>query len=211
MDYFYRLRTNIEYKAGNIANPRERIAYLLEQDSKLADDHTLPEAISLRNRIKNMIKLAELEILQPPAPPPAKTGTNKTTRSYRWQGTPDELTALFNNIKAVLIPTNTPENDFKAIFQARPLNEIKPVRWHDNNATELIYFITMAEMNYAITRDGWEYGQDHSTHRANYVLLSECFVKNDGSKFDTKVFPQTKRNMHENLSKKKQEFIKNLF
>ncbi len=128
-----------------------------------------------------------------------KKPTVKTKCSYNWQCKPDELTEFYQKIKGTYIAKDTSEDDFKAIFEAKPLDDIKkPVRWHDENASELIYFITKLE----------EKGIIEGNNRADYVKMMACFIKSDGTPFINKQsFPSLKQKMDINLSEAKQKAI----
>lgn len=140
--------------------------------------------------------------------PAKKTPKQKT--SYRWLGTQDQLSDFCKELigKFILPDEDTDDdsyiitiiNDVKAIFSAKPLNEIKPVRWHEDNATELIYFIT----------EIGEKGIIKAGSRSDYKTMKACFVKPDGTPFDTSSWPSLKQKRHYNLSKAKQEAIDKL-
>ncbi|GAA4434252.1 hypothetical protein GCM10023188_24980 [Pontibacter saemangeumensis] len=112
-------------------------------------------------------------------------GNNK---SYTWLGNDDELPKLYKLLKEnKLIHTSTTEENFKAVFEAKALQEIKErIKWHDDNASELLYFILQLEGS-----DGWliEKGE-----RANYQRLKGCFVKPNGTQFTEKL-RQAKQNL----------------
>ena len=119
--------------------------------------------------------------------------------SYVWQNNPDkELPELYklmiDNYK--LIAPETTLEQFKAVFKGQPINEIKPIRWHQDNASELLYF------NEAIQAK-----VDNVWHI--YQRLAACFVKPNGKEFNA-VWKSLKTNLEINLSSDKQKAIDEL-
>ncbi|MFD2246369.1 hypothetical protein [Pontibacter ruber] len=124
--------------------------------------------------------------------------------SYKWQNKPKtELPELYQLLLAnKLIHADSTLEQFISIFSAKPLKSINPVRWHDDNASELLYFIQQLE------------GSDGSLiekgERANYQRLKKCFVKPDGEDF-TENFRQAKQNLKSyGLAPAKQQIIDNI-
>ena len=119
--------------------------------------------------------------------------------SYVWQNNPDkelpELYSLMLNKYKLIAPETTLEQ-FKAVFTGQPINEIKPIRWHQDNASELLYF------NEAIQAK-----VDNVWHI--YQRLAACFVKPDGKEFNA-VWKSLKTNIDINLSSDKQKAIDEL-
>ncbi len=127
--------------------------------------------------------------------PPLKTikkTSQKTT--YQWQKTfiDYELKKLHKNMLGVLIDKNTTLDDFKAIFTAKPIESINPIKWHNDNASELLYFIEKCKIV--------------KTKRSDYKKLTSCFLTSDGTKFKAE-FKVIKQNLDINLSDKKQKSI----
>jgi hypothetical protein len=99
--------------------------------------------------------------------------------SYVWQNNPDielpELYTLMVN-ECKLIASETTFEQFKAVFTGQPIDEnFEPVRWHQENASELLYFIDRLEQSNNI---------EHNPKRADYQKLTACFIKPDGSRFN---------------------------
>ncbi len=119
--------------------------------------------------------------------------------SYVWQNNPDkelpELYRLMLNKYKLIAPETTLEQ-FKAVFTGQPINEIKPIRWHQDNASELLYF------NKAIQAK-----VDNVWHI--YQRLAACFVKPDGKPFNA-VWKSLKTEIEINLSPDKQKAIDEL-
>jgi hypothetical protein len=116
--------------------------------------------------------------------------------SYVWQNNPDkelpELYSLMINKYKLIAPETTPEQ-FKAVFTGQAIESINPIKWHQDNASELLYF------NEAIknkVNDVWHI----------YQRLEACFVKPDGKPFKV-VWKSLKTNIDINLSSDKQKTI----
>lgn len=128
-----------------------------------------------------------------------KTPKQQKKTSYVWQKNPDkELPELYKLMidKYKLIAPETTLEQFKAVFTGQPINEIKPIRWHQDNASELLYF------NEAIQAK-----VDNVWHI--YQRLAACFVKPDGKPFNA-VWKSLKTNIDINLSSDKQKAIDEL-
>jgi hypothetical protein len=106
---------------------------------------------------------------------------------------------MVNELK--LIASETSYEQFKAAFSGQPIDEsFEPIRWHQNNSSELLYFIDRLEQSNNI---------EHNPKRADYMKLKACFVKPDGSQFDV-VWKSLKTNIEINLSPDKQKVIDGL-
>lgn len=123
--------------------------------------------------------------------------------SYVWQSNPDnelpELYSLMINKYKLIAPETTPEQ-FKAIFTGQSIESINPIKWHQENASELLYFINRLEQSNNI---------GHNPKRADYQKLKACFVKPDGKQFNA-VWKSLKTNIEINLSLDKQKAIDEL-
>jgi hypothetical protein len=119
--------------------------------------------------------------------------------SYVWQNNPDkELPELYNQMvdNYKLIASETTFEQFKAVFTGQPIESINPIKWHQENASELLYF------NEAIrnkVNNVWNI----------YQRLTACFVKPDGKPFKV-VWKSLKTHIGINLSPDKQKFIDEL-
>lgn len=114
--------------------------------------------------------------------------------SYKWEKY--SISKLFNSVKEKLIDKDTTKENFSNVFSEKPVKEISPVKWHDGNASELLYFITQMMENGCITKE----------KRMNYNRLKGCFVKNDGKPF-TENFKELKQSLDISLSPEKTKFI----
>lgn len=122
--------------------------------------------------------------------------------SYTWLGKSDELPELYQRlIDKQLIDPDTTEEQFKAVFEAKPLQKIKeqPIKWHDENASELLYFILQLKAS----------GNIKNGKQTSYQRLTACFVKPDGSRFDS-VFKSLKQRIEIELSEPKQKTIREI-
>jgi hypothetical protein len=121
--------------------------------------------------------------------------------SYNWLHNPDvELEELYQLLKGnALIHSDTTLDQLKAVFTAKPLELIQAIKWNNDNASELLYFILKLQ------------GEDGSIiekeNRTNYQRLTTCFVKPDGKPF-TEKFRQAKNNLKRfGLAPSKQQVI----
>ena len=132
-----------------------------------------------------------------------KRPKQQTKTSYIWQGNPDdelpELYSLLTNEYKLISPETTQEQ-FTAIFTRQSIDNIKPIKWHQNNATELLYFIIRLEQLNNIV---------HNPKRADYTKLKACFVDPDGQEFKAK-WKSLKTHIEINLSPEKQNAIDEL-
>jgi hypothetical protein len=123
-----------------------------------------------------------------------------TLLSYHWNSNPDiELPELYSAMKDIyrLIDQSTTWEQFEAVFIGRPLDEIEPIKWHDDNATELLYF-------------NEELVSQVDKARYKYKRMAACFVKPNGEPFDA-VWKSLKTHLSINLAKRKQEAIYQMF
>jgi hypothetical protein len=133
------------------------------------------------------------------------TSTHKQQKktSYVWQNNPDkelpELHSLMIDTYK-LIASETTIEQFTAIFKGQPIESIEPIKWHQENASELLYFIGRLEQSDNIV---------HNPKKADYLKMTACFVKPDGQKFKAN-WKQIKQNISINLSSDKQKAIDEL-
>jgi len=130
-----------------------------------------------------------------------KETVSKTT--YQWQNNPDkELPELYKLMieKYKLIASDTTLEQFIAIFTGQPINDIEPIKWHQDNASELLYFIN---------RLGQSNNIEYNPNKADYQKMTACFVKPDGKPFKA-VWKSLKTNLETNLSPNKQRAIDEL-
>ncbi|MBK7523250.1 MAG: hypothetical protein IPI53_03490 [Saprospiraceae bacterium] len=124
--------------------------------------------------------------------------------SYVWQVNAEkELPELYSLLieKYKLIASESTYKQFEAVFIGQPIDEnFKPIKWHQDNASELLYFITRLEELNNIS---------HKNLRTDYQKLESCFVKPDGNKFKAN-WKQLKTNLETNLSDDKQKAIDEL-
>lgn len=131
-------------------------------------------------------------------------GTKQQTKtSYVWQNNPDkELPELYSlmidNYK--LIAPETTYEQFKAVYTGQAIESINPIKWHQDNASELLYFIDRLQQTNNIV---------HNPKRTDYQKLKACFVKPDGSQFN-EALKSLKTKIDINLSPDKQTAIDEL-
>jgi hypothetical protein len=102
--------------------------------------------------------------------------------------------------KYKLIAPETSLEQFKAVFTGQAIESINPIKWHQDNASELLYFIDRLQQTNNIV---------HNPKRADYQKLKACFVKPDGKPFNA-VWKSLKTNLEINLSPDKQKAIDEL-
>lgn len=118
--------------------------------------------------------------------------------SYVWQNNPDtELPKLHNLMvnKYNLIASETTYDQFEAVFIGQPIESIIPIKWHQDNASELLYFDESIKNK---VDNVWQI----------YKRLESCFVKPDGKPFG--VAWKTLKQQIDFLSKDKQKTIDEL-
>ena len=116
--------------------------------------------------------------------------------SYKWLGQPDEQEQLFTDLQSYFSIKAT-FKQFKPIFLGVPLEEVEPIRWHEDNASELLFFI-MDMMEKGLIND--------EIKRMDYKKLQGCFIKPDGNIFNSS-FKNLKKNLDVNLSDAKKQAI----
>ena len=133
---------------------------------------------------------------------PKKRIQPKTTiiESYKWLNEPDtELPELYKKMVGLFIHSETSEEQFMDVFSGQPIKNITPIKWHEDNVSELLYFIINLSETYNIEKK----------KRTDYKKLTACFVKPNGEPFDAK-FKELKQKLEYNLSKDKQKAIDEL-
>lgn len=144
---------------------------------------------------KNVIELLKKEYS-------GKPSKSKKKSSYQWQGNEDkdlpELHKLMVD-KYKLIASETTYKQFRDIFTGQSIENIKPIKWHQDNASELLFFlIRLRDSNNII-----------HNKRMNYQKLAACFIKPDGNPFKV-AWKSLKTNIELNLSPDKQRAINEL-
>lgn len=123
--------------------------------------------------------------------------------SYLWLNNPKkELLELYKllNKDYNLIASETTFEQLEAVFTGQLIDDIIPIKWHQDNASELLYFINRLEQSNNI---------EHNPKRADYQKMTTCFVKPDGNTF-TASWKQLKQTISINLSPNKQKAIDEL-
>lgn len=129
--------------------------------------------------------------------------TKISLSSYQWQTNPDiELPELYSLMigKYKLIAPDTTLEQFTATFTGQPTEFIIPIKWHQENASELLYFIEKLGQSNNI---------EYNPKKADYQKMTACFVKPDGKPFKA-VWKSLKTNIEINLSPDKQKAIDEL-
>lgn len=118
--------------------------------------------------------------------------------SYNWQGRiNEELPMLFKKLTGKWISKSTTYNQFKKIFTGQPIPKIEPIKWHDDNASELLYFIMQLISSGNI---------NGNINRMDYAKLKGCFRTIDNMEFQQN-FKELKQQINRNLSEQKRKEI----
>ena len=130
--------------------------------------------------------------------PTRKPQKQQKKTSYLYQGTDKDLPEFHSlMIENKLIASETSYEQFKSVFTGLPIENINPIKWHQNNATELLYFIIKLEQSGII---------EHNPKRTDYQKLQACFVKPDGKEFN-EAMKSLKTDIDTTLSQDKQDVI----
>jgi len=179
----------IENELAAISDLKEQIEYLKDLEAEyllknttyndvqatsgfIVSKHKTPIKIGLDNWITNKIAVINRKLSK------EKPKRDETKISYDWQNKPDtELKQLFELMtnKYKLIALETAYDDFEAVFTACPIDkDFKPIKWHDDNASELLFFI------HTLKDSGLVSG---NPKRIDYKRMIACFVQPDGEPF----------------------------
>lgn len=189
----------------NRIEPSEAVAKIDKQLYELRKKELLADigADGLNDWDRWLQKYLSNEINYQQKKPIRKPPKQKKMTSYVWQNNPDkelpELYSLMINKYKLIAPETTLEQ-FKAIFTGQPIDKIEPIKWHQDNASELLYFIDRLQKTNNIV---------HNPKKADYQKMTACFVKPDGKQFKAN-WKQIKQNISINLSSDKQEAIDEL-
>ncbi len=120
-------------------------------------------------------------------------------KSYLWISDKNEITQLFDLLikKYKLISADNNLDDFITVFSNSKLSLIKPIMWHDNNASEVLYFVRrLIETNQV----------ENNSQKMDYKKLETCFVNSSSQRFKVN-WKQLNNTLEVNLSKNKQSII----
>jgi hypothetical protein len=155
------------------------------------------------NLLADSFKSEETETLSE-ANPFLNSGHHKTILSYKWLNPNKTSLVQFYEliIESGLISKPTEEfnsyEDFQKIFNGKPISGINPIRWESGLISELLYFILQLRDNILIP--GINEDMD-------YILLTTCFVKSDGTKYDSDKFASQKIEIENNTGKKRKQKV----
>jgi hypothetical protein len=206
--YFQKLRIKrIEAYSKELENilPSEAVAKIDKQLYELRKKELLAEigGEGLNDWENWLKKYYSSEIDHHQKRPARKLPKQQKKTSYVWQIDPDkELPELYRLMvnKYKLIASETTIEQFTDIFTGQPIENVNPIKWHEDNASELLYFIIRLEQLHTIV---------HNLKRADYQKMTACFVKPDGKPFNV-VWKSLKTNIKNGLSPDKQKDIDEL-
>ncbi len=205
---FQKLRLNAVEKWTDELNriePSEAVAKIDKQLYELRKKELLADigADGLNDWDRWLQKYLSNEIDYQQKKPTRKPPKQQTKTSYVWQNNPDkelpELYSLMIDNYKLIAPETTCEQ-FKAVFTGQAIESINPIKWHQDNASELLYFIDRLQKTNNIV---------HNPKKADYQKMTACFVKPDGKPFKA-VWKSLKTNIDINLSSDKQKAIDEL-
>lgn len=189
----------------NRIDPSEAVAKIDKQLYELRKKELLADigADGLNDWDRWLQKYFSNEIDHQQKRPTRKPPKQQKKTSYVWQGNPDkELPELYRLMidKYKLIAPETTLEQFKAVFTGQAIESINPIKWHQDNASELLYFIDRLQQTNNIV---------HNPKKTDYQKMTACFVKPDGKQFKAN-WKQIKQNISFNLSSDKQNAIDEL-
>ncbi len=200
MEIYRSYISRIEDALKRLSNPFEKLEYLNRQKADFCLNNRGADADMVILWFDSIAKsIRHLSFLEKKIDSPASKLYQKGL-SYKWIADKFYLEDLYDKTKGKLILESTHKDVFMAVFNAKPLRDITPVFWHDDNASELIYFILKLGEN----------GYIHETKRTNYKQMTACFYKEDGAKWVSKSFRSLKQKLEYNLSEQKRCFINKL-
>lgn len=205
---FQKLRIKAVEKYSDDLNkiePSEAVAKIDSLLYKLRKNELLAEigADALNDWENWLKKYLSNEIEHQQKRPIRKLPKQQKKTSYLWVNNPDEeIKELYNLMigKYKLIAPETTYEQFKAIFTGQPIESINPIKWHQENASELLYFIDKLAQSNNI---------EHNPKKANYQRMTACFVKPDGNPFQA-AWKSLKTDIELKLSPDKQRAIDEL-
>ena len=216
---FERDFTKVKKQAEEIGNLAERIVFLMKYRKDWLDLPNCNRGRSSYNleleRISREISYTEDLIKYKPevaieTPKPElsinlheKDGEQPLKKlkrvSYNWIGNHSDIPKLYRAMLTRFILQETTETQFRAIFREEPIENTTPVKWHEDNASELLYFIIRLQEKRKIRQ----------SQQQDYIKLKACFVKPDGTVFSSE-FKSLRINLETNLSMDKQKAINDL-
>lgn len=120
--------------------------------------------------------------------------------SYKWLLTTDQLKELYRMLNPVHI-IDTSEEDFIAVFTRKPVGSFSPVRWRDDSASEVVFFIYQLIHKDCLSE---------SKGSMNYQKLISCICKPDGQPFDSKSLASSKYKLDSHPTQDKKEAIQDI-
>ena len=185
----------LEYRLNSLAEIEQ---YKFFTRKELAQNEMdFVQSIKPNNQVEKIMLRRYIELIEKQL----KQTENKPQAilSFQWNSKPDEdLPELYAVMRDTysLIDQSTTLEQFKAVFTGQPIESITPIKWHSENASELLYF-----------NNSIEYLVD--TVKSKYKRMVLCFVKPDGEPFDA-VWKSLNTNLSNNLSQEKQNAIKQM-
>lgn len=132
-------------KTGSSNKVRELFDWLSERAKEILNSNFIVDEETLSELLGKIILYSYLS---------NKPKAKQTKSSFQWNGSSGELSELYQRMITInLIEKNTSEADFKAIFEAKPLDKVKPIIWQEKPVL-LAYFINrLMDLNKVLNRD----------------------------------------------------------
>lgn len=192
-------KANYKYliEKPDLLNIQKQFDYIAFLRSNTAYDHyDLDDWENNFRQLENRCREAIKQSSNSSATVTGKQDKKKLTLSYKWQGdVENDLPELYQLLSNHISNDVTLER-FKAIFTGNDVSTIVPVKWHDNNASEVLYFILQLAESKNIDEG----------ERLNYERLKACIVQPNGQKFSAN-FKELKQKIDIYLSQPKRQSI----
>lgn len=180
-----------------IVEMREAVKIAMDLETWRGDLPALNLCMAKQVEFKELFDELTQEARKVQKPLSSRNSKKKTVYSYEWLNDAEQdLPELYNLIVGKLITKDSKLEDFKKVFLNTPTSELNPIKWHEDNASELLFFITRLE----------ETSNIEKTQYLRWERLISCFIKPDGGKF-TANFKELNQKVSSTLSSSKQKFI----
>jgi hypothetical protein len=134
------------------ATPEEKLHHLINEKRRFGrQNSSTPEVDSILRWYDDTIMQLRFESQNITQSDAGKRDTSKTHKSFRWIGTSEKLTEMYNKMKGTLITEHTLESDYNAIFNAEPLSGIVPLCWTKSQALLAYYIYRLSSENNTIS------------------------------------------------------------
>lgn len=157
----------IRAELNQLKAPEEKLHHLINEKRRFGSQNSsTPEVDSILRWYDDMIADIRWEIQNAHQAKPNNQHIKKKTKySFKWVGKPEKLAELFDKMRGTLISEETTEEEFKAIFEAKPLEKIMPIKWIKSNSLLSYFIYRLSQGNNAI-----------SAGDNQWVIAERCFT-----------------------------------